>query len=200
MSQLMVAPELIAAAATDVAAVGSSLDAAHLAAAVPTVAVIPAAADEISAGIAHLFSQHAQKYQSVAAQAMAFNDQFAQHLNAGAHSYATAETANTASLAGAVPAASTGSALGDQVLTEITNWATTTINHVIANAVALVDNFITWLNKTIQLIFDLGNLAYAYFFVSYLLLGYGILGIQKEIFKVLGIIRPPKWPLIPLPG
>jgi CO dehydrogenase/acetyl-CoA synthase alpha subunit len=42
---------------------GSNVSAAHMAAAAPTVAVIPAAADEVSASIANLISQHAANYQ-----------------------------------------------------------------------------------------------------------------------------------------
>jgi hypothetical protein len=98
MSYVMVAPEMMAAAATDVAAVGSTLGAAHMAAAAPTVAVIPAAADEVSGSIAHLFSRHAQDYQALAGQAAAFHEQFVQHLNASARLYASAEAANAASL------------------------------------------------------------------------------------------------------
>jgi hypothetical protein len=45
MSVLIAAPETIAAASTDLAGIGSTLSAAHMAAAVPTVAVVPAAAD-----------------------------------------------------------------------------------------------------------------------------------------------------------
>jgi hypothetical protein len=88
----------LAAAATDVAAVGSTLSAAHAAAAAPIVAVMPAAADEVSASIAHTFSRHAQDYQALAGQAAAFHEQFVQHLNASARSYATAEGANVAPL------------------------------------------------------------------------------------------------------
>ena len=98
MSYVIAAPEMIAAAATDVATIGSNLSAAHTAAAAPTLAVIPAAADEVSAGIAQLFSQHAANYQALAGQAAAFNDQFVQHMTAGAHSYASAEAANASSL------------------------------------------------------------------------------------------------------
>jgi hypothetical protein len=98
MSCVMAAPDMMAAAATDVAAVGSTLSAAHVAAAAPTVAVIPAAADEVSASVAHLFSQHAQDYQGLAGQAAAFHEQYVQHLNASARSYAIAEGANVASL------------------------------------------------------------------------------------------------------
>jgi hypothetical protein len=125
MPYVMVAPEMMAAAATDVAAVGSTLSAAHLAAAAPTVAVIPAAADEVSASIAHLFSRHAQDYQALAGQAAAFQEQFVQHLNASVHSYAAAEAANTASLqpltAIAGSSASAISALPGQLLNMLTS-------------------------------------------------------------------------------
>jgi len=98
MSNVVASPEIIAAAATDVAAVGAKLSAAHMAAAVPTVAVIPAAADEVSASIAHLFSGHAQDYQALAGQAAAFHEQFVQHLTASARSYAATEAANASLL------------------------------------------------------------------------------------------------------
>jgi hypothetical protein len=51
MSYVIEAPEMMTSAATDLATIGSNLSAAHAAAA-PTVAVAPAAADEVSAGIA----------------------------------------------------------------------------------------------------------------------------------------------------
>jgi PE family len=98
MSYVMAAPGMLAAAATDVAAVGSTVSAAHMAAAPPTIAVIPAAADEVSAGIAHLFSRCGQDYHALAGQAAAFNEQFVQHLNSSAGSYAAAEAANAGSL------------------------------------------------------------------------------------------------------
>lgn len=98
MSSVIATPDLIAAAATDLAAIGSTVSAAHMTAAAPTVAVIPAAADEVSAGIAHVFSVHAQDYQGLAGQAAAFHEQFVQHLTASARSYASAEAANAAVL------------------------------------------------------------------------------------------------------
>jgi hypothetical protein len=120
MSYVMATPEMMAAAATDVAAVGSTLSAAHMAAAAPTVAVMPAAADEVSAGIAQVFSRAAQEYQRLAGQAAAFNQKFVQHLTAGAGSYAAAEAANAAVLqpltASAGSAASAISALPGQIL------------------------------------------------------------------------------------
>ena len=98
MSYVKAAPEMLAAAATDVAAVGSTVNAAHLVAAAPTVALIPAAADEVSASITQVFSRAAQEYHALAGHAAAFNQQFAQHLNAAAGSYAAAEAAGAASL------------------------------------------------------------------------------------------------------
>ena len=198
MSLMMAATELIAAAATDVSAVGSSLDAAHLVAAAPTVAVVPAAADEISAGIAHLFSQHAQNYQAIAAQAAAFNQQFAQHLTSSAHSYAATEAANAASLAGAAPAASTQSDLGTEALTAITDWATATVNHVIANAKALVNNTILLLDQIVGLFYATGNLAFGYLYVAYVLFGTQILKIEPALYRLFGILKPYSWPLPPI--
>jgi hypothetical protein len=86
------------AAAADLATMGSALDAAHLAAAAPTVEVVPAAADEVSEGITHLFSQHAQDYQALAVKAAAFQERFVDHLTASAASFASAESANAALL------------------------------------------------------------------------------------------------------
>ena len=98
MSQVMVSPDMIAAAASDVSAIGSSLSAAHLAAATTTVSLQPAAADEVSASIAHLFSGFGRDYQKVAGQAEAFHEQFVQRLAAGSNAYARAEAANASSL------------------------------------------------------------------------------------------------------
>jgi hypothetical protein len=50
------------------------LSAAHIAAALPTTAVIPAA-DEVSSGVAHLFSQYAGSFQTLAGKASVFHDQ-----------------------------------------------------------------------------------------------------------------------------
>jgi hypothetical protein len=91
MSYVIAAPEMMTSAAADLATIGSNVNAAHMAAAARTVAVIPGAADEVSTGIAHLFSQHAANYQALAGQAAAFQEQFVQHLTAGAFSYAGIE-------------------------------------------------------------------------------------------------------------
>ncbi|MGA8253708.1 MAG: PE family protein [Mycobacterium sp.] len=61
MAYVIAAPEMIEAASTDLATIGSTLNTAHMSVAAPTVEVMPAAADEVSAGIAQLFSQHAHQ-------------------------------------------------------------------------------------------------------------------------------------------
>ena len=98
MAYVIAAPETMTSAATDLATIGSNLSAAHAAAAPPTLAVLPAAADEVSASIAHLFSRHGQDYQALAAQAAAFQEQFVQNLTASAGSYAGAEAASASLL------------------------------------------------------------------------------------------------------
>ncbi len=80
MSFVSVAPEIVVAAATDLAGIGSAISAANAAAAAPTTAVLAAGADEVSAAIAALFSGHAQAYQALSAQAAAFHQQFVQTL------------------------------------------------------------------------------------------------------------------------
>ncbi|ORA15511.1 PE family protein [Mycobacterium asiaticum] len=94
MSSLIAAPELMAVAATDLAAIGSMLRAAHEAAAPRTLGVLPAASDEVSAGIAHLFSEHAQEYQGLAGHVGTFHDRFVQQLSGSATAYASGEAAN----------------------------------------------------------------------------------------------------------
>jgi len=51
MSYLVAIPGLLTAAATDMASIGSTLSAANAAALAPTMGVLPAAADEVSAAI-----------------------------------------------------------------------------------------------------------------------------------------------------
>lgn len=96
MSFVQVAPEMLAAAATDVQSIGSALSAAHAAAAAPTIGVLAAGADEVSAALASLFSGHAQLYQALSAEAELFHQQFVRTLSAGAAMYASAEAANAA--------------------------------------------------------------------------------------------------------
>ncbi len=105
MSYVTAAPDVMTSVATDLAGIGSTLSATRLAAAAKTVAVVPAAADEVSAGVAHLFSHYAEDYHALAGRAAVFHEQFAQRLNAGAGSYAAAEGANVASVRSLTPSA-----------------------------------------------------------------------------------------------
>jgi hypothetical protein len=96
MSSVIAAPGLIATGATDLRNIGSTLSAAHAAAALPTTAMVAAAEDEVSAAIAAVFSAHGQGFQTLGAQAAAFHAQFVQALSSGAGSYVSAEAANVA--------------------------------------------------------------------------------------------------------
>ncbi|OOK75353.1 PE family protein [Mycobacterium kansasii] len=99
MSTLIAVPEILDSAATDLASIASTLNAADVSAAARTTGILAAAEDEVSAAIAVLFSSHAQTYQAVSAQATAFHQQFLQALTAGAAAYAGAEAANASPLA-----------------------------------------------------------------------------------------------------
>ncbi len=94
MSFVHAAPEFVTVAASDLASIGSTLDAAHAAAVAPTTGVLAAGADEVSAAITTIFAAHAQAYQALSAQAATFHQQFVQLMNAGAGSYASTEAAN----------------------------------------------------------------------------------------------------------
>lgn len=59
--------------------------------AAPTVAVLPAAADEVSAGIAQLFSAFGQDYQQLAGQVAALQEEFVQAMYWSAQAYVLAE-------------------------------------------------------------------------------------------------------------
>ncbi len=98
MSYVIAAPEMLAAAAGDLATIDSSLCVAHTAAAASTVALVPAAADEVSVSTAHLFSRCAEDYQAVARQAAAFHEQLIRNFDTSAGSYALTEAANASSL------------------------------------------------------------------------------------------------------
>ncbi|WP_396820107.1 PE family protein, partial [Mycobacterium simulans] len=95
---LVVAPEMVAAAAADLAGIRSAISAANAAAAGPTTQVLAAAGDEVSAAIAALFGTHAQEYRAVSAQAAAFHERFVQSLSAAGGAYASAEAANVSPL------------------------------------------------------------------------------------------------------
>lgn len=100
MSHVIVAPDVVAAAVADLETLADTVDAAHLATAPMTLTVAPAAADEVSVNIAHLFSGHAEDYFATAQRAATYQEQFAQTLSASAMTYASAESVNGALLQG----------------------------------------------------------------------------------------------------
>jgi hypothetical protein len=98
MSFLLAAPEALGSAATDVAGIGSTLNAASSAAASQTTGIVAAAQDEVSAAIAALFSGHGLAFQALNVQAATFHDEFVQALSASAGAYASSEAANVSPL------------------------------------------------------------------------------------------------------
>lgn len=71
MSYLIAEPRIVAAAAAEVAGIGSAVSTAGAAAAGPTCALAAAAGDEVS--IAKPFGAYGQEYQAVLAQVEAFH-------------------------------------------------------------------------------------------------------------------------------
>jgi PE family len=98
MSYVIAAPESLGAAASNVAAIGSTIGAANAAASTSTTGVMAAAGDEVSAAIASLFSADGQDFQAMSAQAAAFHNQFVQTLSGAGGAYASAEAAATSPL------------------------------------------------------------------------------------------------------
>ena len=98
MANVIVAPEAITTAASDLATIGSDLNADHTSAAIRTTALIPAAADEVSASIAQVFSHYGGGFQALTGKAAAFHEQFVHNLTTGASSYTSTEAASTSLL------------------------------------------------------------------------------------------------------
>lgn len=104
MSFLHAAPEALKAAASDLAGIGSEISSANAAASLPTTGVVAAAADQVSAQVAALFSAHAQGYQQLSAQVSEFHEKFVQSLGGSAAAYANAESGAARTLLDAVNA------------------------------------------------------------------------------------------------
>jgi triacylglycerol lipase len=98
VSYVVALPEVMSAAATDVASIGSTVTAANRGVAGATTGVLAAAEDEVSAAIAALFSAHGRGYQALSAQATAFHAEFVQALTGAAGAYTAAEAANASPL------------------------------------------------------------------------------------------------------
>jgi hypothetical protein len=96
MSFVIATPDLVQAAAQDLAGIGSSLEEATSTAAGPTTGIVAPAQDEVSVAIASLFGNHAQEFQALSARAQAFHAQFVTAMNGSAAAYVSAEAANAA--------------------------------------------------------------------------------------------------------
>jgi seryl-tRNA(Sec) selenium transferase len=97
-SFVIAAPDAFASAAVDAAGIGSRLDEANAVAAACTIRVEAAAADQVSAAVAALFSGHGQQYQALSAGAASFHARFVQALSGAGGSYAATEAANVSPL------------------------------------------------------------------------------------------------------
>ena len=84
-------PEALVAAASDLTGIGSTLGTANAAAAAPTTGIVASAADEVSAQVAALLSEHGLGYQQLSSQIAAFHEKFVQTLTAGVGAYAATE-------------------------------------------------------------------------------------------------------------
>ncbi len=94
MSFVVTAPPVLASAASDLGGIASMISEANAMAAVRTTALAPAAADEVSAAIAALFSSYARDYQTLSVQVTAFHVQFAQTLTNAGQLYAVVDVGN----------------------------------------------------------------------------------------------------------
>lgn len=131
MSFVVTVPEAVAAAAGDLAAIGSTLREATAAAAGPTTGLAAAAADDVSIAVSQLFGRYGQEFQTVSNQLAAFHTEFVRTLNRGAAAYLNTESANGGQLFGqieagqravsAAAAAAPGGAYGQLVATTATN-------------------------------------------------------------------------------
>lgn len=113
----VIAPEMVSAAAGNLADIGSTLGAAAAAAATPTSQLAAAAEDEVSAAISKLFGAYGQEFQAVNAQAAAFHAEFIRLLNGGTAAYLTTEMANAElNLLGAINGGAGAAAATDPLL------------------------------------------------------------------------------------
>jgi hypothetical protein len=98
MPFVITTPDLVTAAATDLANIGSTISAANAAVVVPTTGMLAPAADGVSAAVGALFEAHGEAYQAFSSQLAGFHNGFVQALTGGANAYASAEAANASPL------------------------------------------------------------------------------------------------------
>ncbi|MBY0443565.1 MAG: PecA family PE domain-processing aspartic protease [Mycobacteriaceae bacterium] len=98
MPLLIVTPELVVLAATDLQRIASTLNTAHTAAGISTTRIATAAADEVSTAAATVFAQYGQQFHALSNQADTFHQQFVQKLTTGSASYLGAEATSMSTL------------------------------------------------------------------------------------------------------
>ncbi|OPE44878.1 hypothetical protein BV508_30945, partial [Mycobacterium intermedium] len=98
MSFVVVSPEFVSTAASDLAKLGATISEANAFASAPTTSLLAAGADEVSAAVAALFAAHGSEYQAISAQIASFHDSFVQQLNGAGASYAAAEATSASPL------------------------------------------------------------------------------------------------------
>ncbi|MGH3635570.1 PE family protein [Mycobacterium sp.] len=96
MSFVSADPQMLSAAAGSLSGIGAEMAAGSAGAAGTTSAVVPPAADLVSAATAARFAAQAQAFQAISAQAAAVHEQLVATLGAAAGSYAATEAANAA--------------------------------------------------------------------------------------------------------
>ncbi|OBI44090.1 PE family protein [Mycobacterium sp. E796] len=89
---MRVITEALTTAASDLSGIGAATSEANAAAALPTSAIVPAAADEISGAVAAAFSAQGQQWQQVSAAAQDLYDRFVLLLQDSAAAYQQAES------------------------------------------------------------------------------------------------------------
>lgn len=175
MSYLIAMPEMVSAASSDLANLGSMIGSANGAVAAATTGIVPAALDEVSAGIAAMFGAHGQLYQALSAQATQFHEQFVAAMAATAGAYANAEANVVQTLSGAAPAgaqaaANTPGSLLQQLETAQINFNTGLVSSELKFNQSLLTNEIglekaifgtdSALNGVINRGFNVGNLLW----------------------------------------
>ncbi|QUR67430.1 PE family protein [Mycobacterium spongiae] len=94
MSFVRMSPDLVTAAAGDLAGIRSLLGEANAAAAALTTGGLAPAADGVSMIVAEVFGAHAQEYQGLSAQMGAFHDEIIRLMNGSVAAYLSTELAN----------------------------------------------------------------------------------------------------------
>jgi hypothetical protein len=100
MGFVLAQPQVMATAAADVTAIGTTINEANAAAARATTGLTAAAADDVSAAIATLFNAYALEGRALIGQVAALHGEFAQALATAGTAYSNTEAASLAALTG----------------------------------------------------------------------------------------------------